>query len=146
MPPDEFVLFLDENLHSCQPLLDALQQAGIPFQRHSDHFSAGTPDDDWLPLVGRSGWLLVTHDKRIRYNELERRAILRHGVRAFILTSGNLSGQEMASLLVNAFPQMQRICRRNDPPFITSIAKSGAVHLRYNRFGAVQTRKKRNGD
>ncbi len=65
-----------------------------------------TRDDQWLPLVGRNGWLLVTVDKNIRYNELERRAVIRFGVREFVFTSGNLSGRAMVQLLVTAFPQM----------------------------------------
>ena len=142
MPPEEFVLFLDENLHNCQPILQALEEARISCERHSVHFRAGTPDSEWLPFVGSNGWLLITPDQRIRYNELERKAIQRYRVRAFVFTAGNLSGAEMARLLVSAFPKMKRICAKNDPPFISSITKSGDVHVRFDKFGPVHARKK----
>ena len=103
LPPDEFVLFLDENIHNCQPIVHALRAANIPYQRFGDYFSPGTPDETWLPHVGQQGWLLITVDKKIRYNELERRAIVRNRVREFVFTSGNLSGSTMAELLVKAF-------------------------------------------
>lgn len=144
MPLDDFVLYLDENIHNCQPILNGLDEAGIRYERHGNHFAPGTHDEQWLPLVGRSRWLLVTLDKNIRYNELERRAVLRFGVRQFVFTSGNLSGHVMALLLVKAFPEIVKICQRNDPPFIASITKSGAVHLRFDRFGSVHGRKKKN--
>ena len=142
MPPEAVVLFLDENIHNCQPILNALREAGIRYERHGDRFPAGTHDNKWLPLVGQNEWLLVTVDQKLRYNELERKAIIRYGVRAFVFTSGNLSGLTMANLLVAAFPEMARICRRVDPPFIASITKTGAVNLRYDRGGPVHRREK----
>ena len=129
--PEDFVLYLDENLHNCKPILDALTLNGVPHVRHGQHFSPGTEDTTWLPLVGQNGWLLVTKDKKIRYNELEKTAVLHHRVREFYFSSGNYSGTEMAEILVAALPGMAKICRKHDPPFIASIAKSGSVNLRF---------------
>jgi hypothetical protein len=133
LQPEEYTLFLDENLHNCRAILDALEQAGIPYKRHGEDFKPGTRDTDWLPVVGASRWLLVTVDKNIRYNELERRALHQFRVRAFVFTSGNLGGNTMASLLVKAFPAMTRLCKRQPAPFVASITRSGKVHLRYPR-------------
>jgi hypothetical protein len=74
--------------------------------------------------------VLLTKDKRIRFNELEKAAVLQHRVREFYFSSGNYSGAEMAAMLVAALRDMIRICRRHDPPFIASITKSGKVNLR----------------
>jgi len=71
----------------------------VRFERHLDHFSPGTLDETWLPLVGSKGWILLTSDKRIRYNLLEKRALKIHAVREFVFTSGNMSGQDMAAAL-----------------------------------------------
>jgi PIN like domain len=124
-------LYLDENLHNCKPILDALAQHGVKYERHGQHFSPGTEDTAWLPLVGQKGWLLVTKDKRIRYNELEKTAVLRHRVREFYFSSGNYSGADMAEVLIAALPGMAKICRKHDAPFIASIARSGNVNLRF---------------
>ncbi len=83
-----------------------------------------------MPFVGEKGWLLVTKDKRIRYNELEKAAVLHHRVREFYFSSGNYSGAEMAEILVEALPEMAKVFRRQEPPFIASITKSGKVNLR----------------
>jgi PIN like domain len=143
LPPDELVLFLDENLHNCRPILKALDEAKVPYQRHGATFASGTPDEHWLPTVGRNGWLLITADQRIRYNQLERQAVMAHGVREFVFTSGNLSGTVMAGLLIKALPQMVKLCQRTAPPFIASITKSGAVHLRYDKGGSVHAARHR---
>ena len=128
--PEDFVLYLDENLHNCKPILEALVQHGVKHERHGQHFAPGTEDSVWLPFVGEQGWILITKDKRIRFNELEKAAVLEHRVREFYFSSGNYSGAEMAEMLVSALRDMIRVCRRYDPPFIASITKSGGVNLR----------------
>jgi hypothetical protein len=85
----------------------------------------------WLPLVGQQGWILLTKDKRIRFNQLEKTAIRRYHVREFYFSSGNFTGAEMAEILVAALPQIVKVCRKQEPPFIASISKSGTVSLRF---------------
>jgi hypothetical protein len=82
-------------------------------------------------VVGKNGWLLLTKDKRIRFNELEKSAVQRYHVREFYFASGNYSGAEMATMLVDALREMVRFVRRYDPPFIASISRSGKVSLRF---------------
>lgn len=84
----------------------------------------------WLPFVGEKGWVLLTKDKRIRYNELEKAAVRRYKIREFYFSSGNFSGAEMAEMLVAALREMARVFRRYDPPFIASISKAGKVSVR----------------
>jgi hypothetical protein len=129
--PEEFVLYLDENLQNCKPILDALTQQGVKHERHGSHLPAGTEDTIWLPFVGQKGWVLVTKDKKIRYNELEKGAVLQNRVREFYFSSGNYSGAEMAAVLIAALPKMIRIFRKDVPPFIASITKSGNVDIRF---------------
>jgi PIN like domain len=88
-------------------------------------------DAAWLPFVGERGWILLTKDKRIRFNELEKSAVQRYRVREFYFASGNYSGADMAGMLVAALREMARFVRRYHAPFIASISKSGRVSLRF---------------
>ena len=128
--PEDFVLYLDENLHNCKPILDALLQHGVKHERHGQHFLPGIEDSVWLPFVGQHGWILLTKDKRIRFNQLEKTAVRRHRVREFYFCSGNFTGAEMAEILAAALPGMIRTVRKFEPPFIASIAKSGHVSVK----------------
>ena len=78
MQLDDFVLYPDENLDNCQPIIDALVVNGVQYRRHREHFARGTPDEGWLPFVAERGWIVLTKDKRNRYNEIERDAVRRH--------------------------------------------------------------------
>jgi hypothetical protein len=130
-PPDDFVLYLDENLCNSRAIQETLARVGVRFERHLAHFPPGTADETWLPLVGSKGWILLTSDKRIRYNLLERRALAEHAVREFVFASGNMSGQDMASALELALPKMRRLSRKLNPPFVAAITRTGEVHVRW---------------
>ena len=108
-----------------------MTRLNVPFERHPAHFPRGAPDETWLPVVGQHRWVLLTCDKQIRYNLLEKRALEKHAVREFAFVSGNLSGPEMAGVLEIALPKIRRICRRFQPPFVAAITRSGEVHVRW---------------
>jgi hypothetical protein len=109
MPPDVFVIFLDENHCNNRRLLAVLKDAGVTVERHLEHFAAGTPDEVWLPSVGKNGWALLTTDARIRYRENEKRAVKEHRVRMFYFSTNQLSGQQMATAIEKALPAMRRL-------------------------------------
>jgi hypothetical protein len=90
-----------------------------------DHFAADAKDAEWLPVVGAKRWIVLTKDDRIRYREHEREALLASGVRAFVLTNRNLSGDEMASIFVQSLPKMGRIARRQHGAFIAAVTWTG---------------------
>jgi len=48
-----------------------------------------------------------------------------------VLTRGDLSGPEMAAILVKALPHLARFAARYEPPFIARIATSGKVQMIY---------------
>lgn len=74
---------------------------------------------------------MLTADKRIRYNLLEKRALNQYSVREFVFASGNLSGADMAAAFEAALPRIRKLLRAVDPPFVASITRKGEVHLRW---------------
>jgi hypothetical protein len=138
---DDFVLFLDENLHKCKPILEFLTSNSVRHERHCDHFDPGAPDDIWLPFIGERRWVVLTKDKRNRYNQLEKTAIRRHKVAEFYFGSGNMNGAEMATALKAALQEMKQICGREELPFIASISKSGMITIVEDSRGSTHERR-----
>jgi len=87
-------------------------------------------------------WALLTSDKNIRYNQLERKKIVQHGIREFVFATGNLSGAMRAEILIKAVPKMMRLFKSYPPPFIAYLSQSGNVEVRYDRDGSIHDRKK----
>jgi hypothetical protein len=72
---------------------------------------------------------VLTKDHRIRYRNLEREALMNAGVGAFILTAGDLQGDEMAEIFVKALPAIAKFLRKHKKPFIAKVARDGSVSL-----------------
>lgn len=119
-------LFIDRDAWSHR-LDQALRDAGIPFVAHRDLFAPGTPDEAWIPEVGRRGWVIVTRDQNIRRRPNERGAVERAAVHLFALTSGNLSAVETATVLIAAWPAIQRAVAATAPPALWSVTRGGDV-------------------
>lgn len=86
-------------------------RAGAKVELHKDHFRDDAPDAEWLAEVGRRGWVVLTKDEAIRRNPLELNALLAGNVRAFILTLANMTGVDMANLLVHHLGHIERLAR-----------------------------------
>lgn len=119
----EHTFFTDRDLGKRFPAL--LREAGFRVEAHAEHFpeasgADSTSDEDWLPLVGRRGWVLLTHDKAMRYRSRERDAILEHGVRAFMLM-GTRTLQEHAENFLRCTHLVERALRGHQDPFIAKL-------------------------
>ncbi|HWY71210.1 MAG TPA: hypothetical protein VNX88_21270 [Terriglobales bacterium] len=139
---DDFIIFLDENLDNCKPIMDALAESGITCRRHADTFTRGEDDDVWLTFVGERSWIVLTKDKRNRYNQWEKEAVRIHRVREFYFGSGNFNAAEMADALTLALPEMRRICLTEEPPFVGSITRSGSVTIVADKHGSTHERRR----
>lgn len=64
----DLVYFTDRDLGNQFPAL--LEAAGMQVERHSQYFEHDTPDHVWLEAVAQRGWIVLTHDQRIRYSTL----------------------------------------------------------------------------
>jgi hypothetical protein len=108
-------------------IADALRKAGASVEVHDDHFEPATPDARWLSEVGRRGWVVLSKDSRIRSRTLERNALLHARVAAFILTSQDMTGQDMAKLFVDTLPKLHRYLIKRRRPFIALISQGGTI-------------------
>lgn len=119
-------LFIDRDAWSHR-LDAALRGAGIPSVAHRDLFAPDTADEDWIPEVGRRGCVIVTRDQNIRRRPNELAAVQRAAVHLFALTSGNLSATETATLVIQAWPAIQRAVQNTPAPALWSITRGGQV-------------------
>lgn len=127
-PPEPLVLFLDRSLGK-KKIATALREAGVEVRVHEAQFAPDARDEEWLRAVGRRGWVVLTKDQMIRYRGPELSALMKAGVRAFVLTAGNLKGEEMGQIFVKAVPRIRRLVAKSAGPFIARITKSGIVSM-----------------
>jgi|SRR3989344_1354453 len=120
------LFFLDESLGRTT-IVNALRELGEQVIPHHERFSAGTLDKDWLTEAGTNDWVVLTKDKRIRYRSAELRALQESNVAAFILSYGNMSGDQMAKIIKTALPEIKKFLKKQRKPFIATITKNGNI-------------------
>ncbi len=109
---------------------DALRAAGVEVRVHDELFPQGTEDVVWLRNAGAHRWIVITRDDRIRYNYLEKHAVLAARLRFFSITSASLTGAEAAALLLSALDRMSRLCREYSKyGFIAKISRGPDVKI-----------------
>jgi predicted nuclease of predicted toxin-antitoxin system len=110
-------------------IVETLRAAGVSVEIHDDHFGKNTQDVDWIPEIGKRGWVILTKDARIGKNQMERLAVADAEVRMFVLVSQNLSGTDMADVFVKAIPAMEKFILKNIAPFIAKVDRESKVKV-----------------
>lgn len=129
--PEPFQFFVDRGLGRGDvpsALRGAIEQ-GEGVHLHDDHFAQSTADVEWLTAVGERRWVVLSKDAEIRRNPLELDALLRAGVAAFLLSSGNLRGEDQGRALATALPRIRRALRRSRVPIIATVGADGIVSV-----------------
>lgn len=85
-------------------------------------------DLEWLELCGRRDWAVLTMDRRIRYHRAEIAAIRRHRVKAFALTSGNLTAAGQAERFVANAERIEAACAEPGP-FVYAVHADRIVRI-----------------
>src|SRR5947208_14647121 len=110
-PPEPLVFFIDRSLGR-KKVPEALRAAGLDVRVHDEQFAQATEDVGWLTEAAAKRWVVITRDDRIRYNQLEKQAVLAGKLRFFSITSSALTGDEAATLILAAVSSMTRLCRQ----------------------------------
>jgi hypothetical protein len=126
--PPEPTFFVDYSLGGVS-VPQALKSVGAAVEIHLDWFAPDTPDPALLEAIGAKGWVFLSKDGNIRRRPLETMALMRAGVKAFILTSGNLRAAEQAAAFLAALPRMRAFCSERRGPFIARVTRTGDVEI-----------------
>ena len=94
---------------------------------HDDHLAPDAPDEEWIALVGRRGWVAITKDRNVRYRAAELGAIRRHSARIIVIRMKDATGPDIAELLVRGRHRIARFAAKRPPPFVAGIYGSGTV-------------------
>jgi hypothetical protein len=135
-----FEFFADRNCGGRQ-FPSALERAGIRVHRHDDHFAVDANDDEWLPEVGARGWVVLSFDKRILVNELERDAVFLSRGRLILLTGANASAAQLAANFIHTYPRIEQFLHANPAPFIARVKRPSPVSdVDLGRPGEIEMR------
>lgn len=82
------------------------------------------PDDKWLEICGRNGWVAFSHDRKFHEIEVEITAVKQHSVMCFYLPGASEDTWQKLTYLVKSYPKIVEIVHRETPPYIYRIHPS----------------------
>jgi hypothetical protein len=142
-PPDALVYYLDANLDGPE-LVGRLRQAGMPCERHRDHFAPDAEDEAWIPAIAARGWVIVTRDFAIKRRPNERAAWSTAQATVVMVRGERLSAEDMAKLLLAAHAQgrLDNYLAKRAPPMIVYLNADGRLQA---HLGGVRRGGKKRG-
>jgi hypothetical protein len=102
---------------------EALRSLGRIVHTLADEFGAReqtVSDVEWLQLAGERGWVVLAKDRRIRHRPAELELIQAHGLRAFVLPRGGLTGSQQAARFSDNLAEIESACQQPGP-FVYSV-------------------------
>lgn len=126
--PEKPIFFIDRCLGRNDVRIQ-LEEAGAILELHDDHFGSEIDDVIWVRDVSKRGWVILTKDKAIRRNSLERQTLIECDAAAFILTAKGLDGKHQGEAFRAALPRMQTLVSKYSRPLLATVSASGIVTI-----------------
>lgn len=125
--PKRRILFFDRSTGSGLP--DALRHLDIPTKYGDRLFAPDAIDDDWLPDIGKRGWVLCTQDysHHKSKNMNEALAIRQYGIRCFYVWGSEAPKVEMMRAFLRGYAKMLEIIETVEPPYIYRLDRRGRI-------------------
>jgi hypothetical protein len=121
-------VYIDENMpHQLAEALNILQQP-LNFKESiqievcsiKKVFGQGAKDEDWIPLVGKEGGIIITQDYNIQTTRHQRDLCEANGLGMLYIkppAKNGLSYWQMAQFIVTRWEEIKKIISKNKPPF-----------------------------
>lgn len=132
--PNPSVTFLLDRTHQSKITAKLLRELDLNVEVHKRHYLPGAPDPEWIADATLKGWVIISGDKGIELDGINRQAVANAGAKVFLLADTESRGAEWAASLVMARHKMMRIAAENRGPFYCSVEKGGHDHVKNLRF------------
>ncbi len=129
---EDITFFIDRNAGIS---IDELKNMGLNVERHDDHFPQNATDIEWLPKCGENNWVIISGDKNIKRNSIEKNALLNSGVAAFFFTSGEITKEKQVEIISKGLKRIANLLASQKKPFIARLDKEGKVEIWVNHKG-----------
>jgi PIN like domain len=122
------VLFLDCT-HQSKIALKLLSALGCYVERHRTHFLPDAPDDEWIPVCASKDWIIISGDKGIIRDGINRAAVQESRAKVFILADTEGKGADWAAALALAARKILNMASLSNGPFYCNIERGKDSHV-----------------
>ncbi len=120
--------FFDNNLSP--RIVAGMKAFGEDVTHLTEHFAANTLDADWFEFIAEREMVLITKDRKIRWNPAEREAVRRHKIGAFFLGGKDLGYWRIVVQVVRNWEKIKDHVQRTPRPFAFLMRAKGTKFTR----------------
>jgi hypothetical protein len=131
---EELVTFFLDRTHQSRDTARLLRRLGIKIELHKNNFLHDAPDPDWIPVCAANGWIIVTGDKGIEFDGINRAAVIECAAKVFMVNDHQTRGLEQTAALIAARKKIMRTALQNVGPFYCSVDMASDNHVGPPRF------------
>ncbi len=121
-------VYIDENiapqiapgLHHLQEPLNNKERCCCEIVSIKDFFGEGVKDEEWIPIAGQEGAIVITQDLRINSNQQQRLLYLEHGLGIFFIKPPSKNGYlywDLVKLVINRWEEIKHLADKTPRPF-----------------------------
>lgn len=121
-------VYIDENiapqiapgLHELQKPLNKKDKHEFEVVTIKETFGVGTKDEEWIPIAGKEGAIVITQDLRINSNSQQRSLYLESGLGIFFFkppSKGGYQYWDLVKQVVNKWEEIKRLAGKTPMPF-----------------------------
>lgn len=125
--------FVDRS--SGKQLAEGLKEIGLNVEKHDDHFEQNTLDIIWLEECGNRNWVVISSDKAIKKNVLEKQALMESKLASFFFTSADITTEKQIEIVEKGLKRIANVIFSERKPFIARLDREGGVEIWINHKG-----------
>lgn len=122
------IIYIDENfapqlaksLNLIQEHLNLKEKNRYKVISIQDRFGRGVQDEDWIPIAGKEGAIVITQDLRIQTTRHQRDLYIKYGLGVFFIKAPSKKGfsfWEMTMQLIKRWPEIKKLSSKTKRPF-----------------------------
>ncbi len=104
-------------------------------EKHDDHFEQNTLDVVWLEECGNRNWVVISSDKAIKKNVLEKQALMESKLASFFFTSADITTEQQIEIVEKGLKRIANVIFSEPKPFIARLDREGGVEIWINHKG-----------
>jgi hypothetical protein len=104
-----------------------LRSVGLQVKCHRDYFQPEEEDHIWIPQCAANGWIIITSDKGIENDPVNRQAVLESKARVFIMDDNNSRAGCWAAAIIVSRTRIFQIVFDNDGPFFMDVSRETSM-------------------
>jgi len=130
-------LFLDRNQgNKRMPALLKEARLNIRWHEAEGFPSKETNDDEWIRAAANRGYVIITSDKNVEADPINRLAVIESKAKVFILDEGSQKPIHWAAAIIVSKDRIYELVRENEGPFFANVLRK--TYSMVHRFRVPQ--------